>query len=289
MMCRAGNDPFEALAPTPFGEPSIARGVALMRLTRSLGVGPLAGLVLTASAAPSTRVAAESLVEQVVDTRLVLAFRVDPAELQKVVPGPWEIAGTAAGPAKNANFNVIFYERMLQQDGSGASMGPSYRFVVFSSLIKPKEASEAASVVSRIYASDPKRVPGPYKNSLFSTVEHRSVIDSGSTKPGAAEETWEVRAPANHTTITLSVKYERGTPTRQKSEGKVYSSVDTTFYRIYRWDLLAEVAKSAPAGIDRVKSYRFNATVPDYVQSFSNAQLVAIISQPMYMRNVWLP
>jgi hypothetical protein len=260
-----------------------------MKLTCSLGVVPLAGLVLAASATPSTRVGAESLVEQVVDTRLVLAFRVDPAELQKVVPGPWEIAGTAAGPAQNANFNVIFYERMLQQDGAGASMGPSYRFVVFSSSVKPKEASGAASVVSRIYANDPKRVPGPYKNSLLSAVEHHSVIDSGSTELGAVEETWEVRAPANHTTITLNVKYERGTPARQKSEGKVYSSVDTTFYRIYRWDLLAEVAKSAPAGIDRVKSYRFNATVPDYVNLFSNAQLVAIISQPMYVRNVWLP
>jgi hypothetical protein len=81
-----------------------------MKLTYSLGVGSLAGLALAASVIPSTRVGAESLVEQVVDTRLVLAFRVDPAELQKVVPGPWEIAGTAAGPAQNANFNVIFYE-----------------------------------------------------------------------------------------------------------------------------------------------------------------------------------
>ena len=74
---------------------------------------------------------------------------------------PWavEIAGTAAGPAQNANFNVIFYERMLQQDGAGVSMGPSYRFVVFASSVKPKEASGAASVVSRIYANDPKRFP----------------------------------------------------------------------------------------------------------------------------------
>ena len=42
-----------------------------MKLTCSLGVVPLAGLVLAASATPSTRVGAESLVEQVVDMRLV--------------------------------------------------------------------------------------------------------------------------------------------------------------------------------------------------------------------------
>ena len=233
-------------------------------------------------------VAAESLVEQVVDTRLVLAFRVDPAELEKVVPGPWDIVGTAAGPAKDANFNIIFYDRMLQQDGAGASMGPSYRFVVFASVVKPKEASAAASVVSRIYAGDPKRVPGPYKNSLLSTVERHSVVESRSAEPSTVEETWEVRAPPNHK-ISLNVKYEKSTPARQKSEGKVYSSVETAFYRTYRWDLLAEVAKSAPADVDRVRSYQFNASVPDYTNLLTSAQLVAIISQPMYVRNVWLP
>ncbi len=131
-------------------------------------LGLLAGVALAASATRSTLVAAESLVEQVVDTRLMLAFRVDPAELQKIVPGPWEVAGTVAGPAKDANLNVIFYERMLQQDGTGASMGPPYRFVVFASVVRPKEASAAASVVSRIYASDPKRVPGPYNTNARS-------------------------------------------------------------------------------------------------------------------------
>jgi len=259
-----------------------------MKSTYSVGLRSLSGAAVAACVVASTPLGAETLVEQVADTRLVLAFRVDPVELQKVVPGPWDIVSTPAGPAKDANFNVIFYDRMLQQDGAGASMGPSYRFIVFTTVVKPKEASAAASVVSRIYASDPKRVPGPYKNSLLSTVERRTVIESGSSEPGTVDETWTVSAPQNHT-INLSVKYEKSAPARQKSEGRVYSSVDTAFYRIYRWDLLAEVAKSAPAGVDRVKDYSFNASVPDYANLLTSAQLVAIISQPMYVRNVWLP
>jgi hypothetical protein len=250
--------------------------------------GLLSSVTLAVSTVFSTTAPADTLIEQVVDTRLVLAFRVDPAELKKVIPGPWEITGTAAGPAKDANFNVIFYERMLQQDGAGASMGPPYRFVVFASVVKPHEASAGASVVSRIYASDPKRVPGPYRNSLLSTVNHHGVIDSGSEGSTVAEETWDVRAQPSHN-ISLKLKYERSAPSRQKSEGRVYSSVDTAFYRIYRWDLLAEIPKSAPIGIDHVKSYSFGATIPEYASLFSSAQLVAIISQPMYMRNVWLP
>jgi hypothetical protein len=76
---------------------------------------------------------------------------------------------------------------------------------------------------------------------------------------------------------------------RQKSEGRVYSSVDTAFYRVYRWDLLAEVVKSSSAGVDRVRDYKLNLSVPDYANLFRSAELMAIISQPMYVRNVWLP
>ena len=57
------------------------------------------------------------------------------------------------------------------------------RPIACTAVVKPKEASAAASVVSRIYASDPKLVPGPYKNSLLSTVERRTVIVSGDVAP----------------------------------------------------------------------------------------------------------
>lgn len=230
---------------------------------------------------------AESLVEQVVDTRLVLSFKTDPVELQKLVPGPWTITAAAAGPAKDANFSLIFYERMMQQDGAGASMGQPYRFVVFVAGATPKEASAPATVVSRIYASDPRAVPGPYKNSQSARVEHRITTDSAE-QMGTVEESWEVGAPQDHA-ISLTLKYERSARTRQKSEGKVYSSVDPGFYRIYRWDLLAEAVKSAALGVDRVKNQNFNANISDYARLFATAELVAITAQPMYVRNVWLP
>jgi hypothetical protein len=141
--------------------------------------------------------------------------------------------------------------------------------------------------VSRIYASDPKRVPGPYKNSLLSVIDRQSVIESASNETGKVDEIWNVQATDHG--ISLRVKYEKSAPGRQKSEGRVYSSVDTTFYRVYRWDLLAEVVKSSSAGVDRVRDYKLNLSVPDYANLFRSAELVAIISQPMYVRNVWLP
>jgi hypothetical protein len=117
--------------------------------------------------------------------------------------------------------------------------------------------------LSRIYASDPRRVPGPYQNRLLATVEHRRVTQSEPKGAGIVDETWAVHEQPSHT-MSLNIKYEQGTPTRQKSEGKVYSSVNTSFYRIYRWDLLADVAKSGPAGVDRMTSYSFDAAIPEY-------------------------
>ena len=86
-----------------------------MESTYSVGLLSLSGAAVAACVAASTPLGAETLVEQVADTRLVLAFRVDPVELQKVVPGPWDIVGTAAGPAKDANFNVIRLNRNFSQ------------------------------------------------------------------------------------------------------------------------------------------------------------------------------
>jgi hypothetical protein len=120
------------------------------------------------------------------------------------------------------------------------------------------------------------------------SVDHRRVIDSATSDPGTVEESWAVRAQPSHT-MSLNVTYRKGAAARQKSEGNVYSSVNTSVYRIYRWDLLADVAKSGPAGVDRVTSYSFDASIPEYANLFRNGQLVAVISQPMYVRSVWLP
>jgi hypothetical protein len=60
------------------------RGRSLMKIICTLGL--LSSVTLAASTVVSTIASADSLIEQVVDTRLVLAFRVDPAELKKVIP-----------------------------------------------------------------------------------------------------------------------------------------------------------------------------------------------------------
>jgi hypothetical protein len=64
-------------------------------------------------------VCAETLVESTADTRLTVAMRVDQAELQKLVPAPWQVSPIPAGPLQEANFLIIFIDTFLVQDAQG--------------------------------------------------------------------------------------------------------------------------------------------------------------------------
>src|SRR5690242_20201336 len=68
---------------------------------------------------PTARGWAETMVQQNVDTRVVLAFRVNPAALQKWLPTPWQIAPIAAGPSKDANLTISFIDRLVNHDREG--------------------------------------------------------------------------------------------------------------------------------------------------------------------------
>src|SRR5439155_196592 len=83
---------------------------------------------------------------------------------------------------------------------------------------------------------------------------------------------------------------QRAVPSRAKSDSKVYSAVEPTFFRLYRVDQGMDVVKSVPAGIDRVQSYRFRSTVPELTRLFDGTeQLVAVSVIPWYAREVRLP
>ena len=64
-------------------------------------------------------VCAETLVQSTAETRLVVALRVGQAELQKLVPAPWQVTPIPGGPLKEANFFIVFIDAFLVQDAQG--------------------------------------------------------------------------------------------------------------------------------------------------------------------------
>src|SRR5262249_29153471 len=107
-------------------------------------------------------------------------------------------------------------------------------------------------------------------------------------EPGIGSEQWQMQTDGGG--IEVQIAYQRGVPARSKSDSKVYSAVEPTFFRLYRVDQGVDVVKSVPAGIDRVQSVRFRSTVPELARLFGGSeQLVAISVVPWSSREVRLP
>ncbi len=161
--------------------------------------------------------------------------------------------------------------------------------MVFTAYAKSKDTGETAFVVTRYYTPDPGRVPGPYRNSLLASVKRELQVLAANTDPGVAKDAWEVEGPSG-AAIALKLEYQRSVPTRGKRELKIYSSVDPSFYRIYRTDEAVDVVKSVPGNVDRVKHYSFTIKLPEYAKVLDGTeQLIAIVQYPLYVINISLP
>ena len=73
------------------------------------------------------------MVEQAIEHRFQLDFRVNDAALQKMLPAGWEPDIAAKGPAKDCNLRMIFIDRVdvmgvdgkpLPQARRGSSISP---------------------------------------------------------------------------------------------------------------------------------------------------------------------
>ena len=88
-------------------------------MRRSLAGLLLLGIITVGSLSSPRPTWAETLVQQNVDTRVVLAFRVGQAALQGWLPAPWQVDPVATGPSKDANLTVVFIDQLLNHDGEG--------------------------------------------------------------------------------------------------------------------------------------------------------------------------
>jgi hypothetical protein len=260
----------------------------MVRRYRALSL--LFGILILGSVCSTRLDAAETLVQQNVDIRVVLAFRVGHAALQKWLPAQWQVDPTATGPSKGANLTVSFIERLLNQDGEGkVAAEPTTRLVALVAPAKHGQNGETAPFDIREYNAGPQGVPGPYKTGLSATIRRETSLQATDAAPGAASELWEVKESGGGL-IEFRVEYQRGIPSRTKPEVKLHSAIDPGFFRIYRPDVGTDLVKSTPLGIDRVRSYQFRVSVPELRPLFDGTeQLVSIVVMPWYVRQVFLP
>jgi len=247
-----------------------------------LGISLAGNLSLTQS------VWAERLVNSTAETRLVVGLRVGQAELQKLVPTPFQITPIPGGPLKEANFFVAFIDAFLLHDAQGKpDIGGINRYVVFSA--KHSQIGEMVTVVIGGLSANIGYVPGPYKTNVSATIRREQTHKGANLEFGVGTDFWEEQGSSGGI-IELRLQYQGALPTRAKLEQKFYSAVEPSFFRIYRLDMASIVVKSIPAGIDRVQKYQFRVAVPELSKLFDGTeQFVAVTVIPLCVRQIFLP
>ena len=247
----------------------------------------LIGIICAGSVAFTTLAQAETLVESSLFFRIYVAFSVDQKAAQAWLPTPWKVSSLPKGPFKGANLLVIFDDKFIQQDGEGKpDKGGTYCAAVLVAFGKNEQTGKFAPFVIRIYW--PYDDPHAYKNGVKATV-FRGATLQGANLGGKVSEVWKVQDSAGGI-MEFLMDYQRAVPKRTKREFKVHSSVEPDFFRIYRDDYVHELVKSIPAGIDKVKNYKFRVTMSELSEMFDGSeQLVGISVNYSRVREVFLP
>src|SRR5262252_8865173 len=226
-----------------------------------------------------------SSTELLVNTQLT--FKAPDAAVQKLLPAGFELNSPAAGPNKGSNFGITLIDYLLVQDREGKPL-PLRTTFAMNIPAKKTATGEAVGVVFNgliVQAA----VPGPYGvfGAAKLSVERRSNADAdGKTM---IDETWQAKAD-DGSMLEVQLQFTRGVPGRSKVEAKLHSAGKPEFYRIYKFEQAADVARSAATGIDRVNTFSIKATGPRFAQLFNGSeQLISITSVPSYSRSIFVP
>jgi hypothetical protein len=169
------------------------------------------------------------------------------------------------------------------------SRGGTTRIVALGIPAKNSQTGERAPSLLRAFDANPHGAPGPYKGAVGATIRREATPQGADLERVTGSELWEMQESSGGV-IEFRLEYQRGVPTRTKSEAKPHSLVDPTFFRIYRIDQGTDVVKSLPGGIARVRSYQLRVTVAELRTLFDGTkQLVSIAVLPWYARQVFLP
>ena len=245
-------------------------------------------LIATLILFPARQAKAETLVENSLFFRIYVAFKVDQKAAQAWLPAPWKAVSVPKGPFKGANFYILLDDKFIMQDGKGKPIKDgTYCSTALIAFGKNQKTEEFSVFVTRIYW--PYDDPHDYKNGVKATVHREATIKGVISKTGTGSEVWKVEDSAGGI-LEFRMDYQREVPNRQKREFKVRSNVNPDFFRIYRDDYAADLVKSIPAGVNRIKNYKFHTTISELRKMFDGSeQLVGISVNHSRVRQVFLP
>src|SRR5262249_62136150 len=191
----------------------------------------------------------------------------------------------ASGPDRDVNLHLALIDRLTAQNAEGRVLGPTRLVTV--TLPAKKTGSETRRYMAfRLYSASASGVPGPYRVAVQADMntDRKVRIDPAGTT--IVEESWEVRS-ADADVIQLQVQYVRGALMPGQTEGRFYSLVEPSFYRIYRAEQFMDVVRE-PA-TDRVQKIMFKVFGPKLAPLLEGSgQPIGISSVPWYTCQTYL-
>jgi hypothetical protein len=239
----------------------------------------------------TTVVYAETPVTSSVESRLYLAFQVQESEVQKWLPAPWQLNPVPAGPSKGANLFVAFVQELVREtsEGKPSASCATALYVVLIVPAKHSQTGEESSIVTRVYMTDPDRIPGPYKNALKADVRRELTLKGENLAPGTGSDDWEMKE-AGGGTMVVHLAYQQSVQKREKREPRIRSSIDPNLCYIYSIEQGSELLRSVPAGVDQLQSYEFRSTVPELAKLLDDrSKVVSVSASPWFALQVSLP
>jgi hypothetical protein len=210
-----------------------------------------------------------------VDYRIVVAFKVSPEIVQKLLPAGWE-----SNPAANgANLGMSMIEGISAENADGKPTQP-YSGVAITLPAKKTGSSESGSMVAAgLFTAN--YAPGAYGVFLPAKITIDKVVHVDAAGKTRVQETWNLNSEHGDS-LAIKVAYVRGDVKKNKVETRVYSAAKPEFFRIYRVEQGTEAVKDAELSIKTTGSKL--GSIFDGKQ-----QVVAVTAVPWYSRAVSLP
>jgi hypothetical protein len=245
-------------------------------------------LILAAAlfvAAPA--VAQEKFVSSNVDVRTLIDFKVSEAALQKMLPDGWAI-DLFSGASAGANLRVTLVDPQMVQNAEAKSVAP-VRVISLGVPVKKKDADVRGNMVITGYVASAAAAPGPY--GVYGPARARVERGMRSDEAGTAnvEESWMFTGEDGGA-VQIQLQYVRGIPDKQKVDGNVYSAAKPGFFRIYRFEMAADVVRGATGAAERLSKFSLKATGGKIGTLLDGSeQLISVTSVPWYARQIFLP
>lgn len=255
---------------------------------RTLWKVALGAAVTSATLFTATAAMGETLIQNTVENRVLLAFKVDGAALAEVMPEGWTPITLPKGPVAGSNLILSFFDKLLITDAEGKPADPATQPVMALVAYGKAEGVEGVrSFVTAIYEVPP--VVDPFGLSEAADITREAAMTFNAEGRTRSED-WTVR-PASGGAFNFALDYRvGGYGWSEGGQSMPYSAADPAFHQVYRYDQLAELVMNPGLGRELDGSFTYSTDIPALSGLFDGSEeLVSVVSIPVYVRQVFKP